>query len=937
MDKTATARTPTADPGPTLVGRETETAHLARHLTAHPPHDPVLVVEGAPGTGKSALLDLATSRARHAGHHVLRATGSEAETPLAYAGLHQLLRPVLARTDGLPARQRAALHAALGLTEPPAPPDPAHVSLALLTLLSDLARPAPLLLVVDDAPRVDPASLHALSFTTRRVDGEPVTLLLGSRTAAELPAFDTARQRLHLGPLSDTAALQLLDAQPRPPTGRTRARVLREAAGNPLALIELTRAATTRQPPRHTPHGPLPPTERLEALYARDARHLPPPTRHALLMLAAADTPDTPAATRGLPEPADPRWTPAEHAGLIRHHGATTTYRHPLARSAVYHAAPPAERARAHRALADLLHDQPDRHAWHLAAATTRPDTHVAAALERTADRARRRGGHEAAATALQRAAELSPHRADQARLLADAAHLAALTGQLAWVEHLVDEVRTRTDDPALLSRATLAAGRLMTAGPHHTAAFTALARVADDAARTGSPHLLDALAAAAVVRYYSGEESQRQRIEALLPTPPHPSAADARHAWTRAVSDPAHAAPLAPALPHLIARAEDDATSLTALAVVAWLLDETPLAARAFDAAHERWQAHGPLPAGLGCAAGWTYLEQGRWNEARLVAADITATASQNGLAHAEACARTLDATAAALLGQPADARAHAEHALTLVNPLESRSVTVLARRALGLAAVAEGDHETAYTHFRSAFTPHGDPLHYHLSHTLLAELTAAAVRQGHHATAAHVLERSARHLGTGMTARVRHLVHRGRALLAAPDDAEAHFQAALADETGEQWPFERAQLRLDYGEWLRRQRRIAEARLPLTEALHTFRRLGALPWTARAHTELRAAGIEPRPAAPGVLTGLTPQQQHIVRLAARGLTNREIGERMFLSPRTVGSHLYRVFPKLGVTTRTQLRDLVETAPIAHRATGAPAARPRGDGGPRT
>ncbi|WP_109033235.1 helix-turn-helix transcriptional regulator [Streptomyces rubrogriseus] len=923
-----------ADPGPAVVGREAEIAEIRSRVAADRSHSSVLVVEGDPGVGKSVLLDLAVRLTRDTGQRVLRAVGSESETPLAFAGLHQLLRPVLRSLDGLPARQRSALRTALGLAEDAgdagdaehtdhadhadhaSTPDALLVGLAVLTLLSDLSEPAPLLVVVDDAQWIDRASLDVLSFLARRMAGEPVTLLMGVRAAAVLPGFDKGYERLEIGPLSGDAANRLLDEQPKRPTGRTRARILREAAGNPLALVELARAAADREPEGSGVEGPLPVTDRLEGIFARHLRLLPEATRRALLLLAAADAADAPAAARGLPEAADTVWAPAERAGLVRRDGTGVSFRHPLVRSAVYHAAPFEQRRRAHLALARQLGEEPDRRAWHLAAAAVRPDEQVSAALRETAGRARRRGGHAAAAAALERAAELSPHRADQARLLADAADTAVFTGQLGWVEHLAAGVRERSDDPALTGRVALATGRLMTMGPHHTAAFGLLSRVADEAAATRSPRLLDALAAAAVVRYYSGEESQRQRIETLLADVPDSAAGGALRAWVLAVSDPAGAgASLAPALPRLIAAAKDEAGSLTALAVVAWLLDRTPLAARTFDEAFGRWQAHGPLPAGLACAAGWAYLEQGRWADARSVAAEIAEVASAAGLDHAEACARTLDATVLALLGEPAEARDSAERALALVDPLESRSVAVFARRALGLAAVAEGDYDSAYAQFRAAFTEDGDPVHYHVSPTVLAELAAAAVRRGHRETAARLLEHSARHLAPGMSARLSLLVERGRALLAEPEHAERHFRAALAGEAGEQWPFERAQTRLDYGEWLRRQRRVAEARPLLTGALDTFRRLGARPWIDRAKAELRAAGIEADTAAPGALTELSPQQQQIVRLAAHGLTNREIGEKLFLSPRTVGSHLYRVFPKLGITARTQLRDLLTGA----------------------
>ncbi|MEV4569790.1 AAA family ATPase [Nonomuraea sp. NPDC049419] len=888
------------------MGRENEIAEILRRLDS----GRVLVLAGDPGAGKSALLDVAAGRAGR----VLRVVGSESEACLGFAGLHQLLRPVLGELDGLPPRQRSALRAVLGLDDGAL--DGMLVGSAVLTLVSDLA---PLLIVVDDAQWIDRASLDVLSFVARRLDAEPVTLLLGVRSAAPLPGFGD--ERLELGPLSDEAANRLLDRQPTPPTGRSRVRILQEAAGNPLALIELARAT----PNGGGVEGPLPVTERLERIYADQLQFLPEATRRSLLLLAAADTTDVRTASKGLPEADDKAWTPAEQAGLVRQDGARITFRHPLVRSAVYHAASFDERRQAHLALARLS-EEPDRRAWHLAAATIRPDAEVSDALRQTAGRARRRGGYAAAAAALERAAELSPHPADRAGLLAEAAATAVFTGQLGWVERLAAEVARHSDDPALIGDACLATGRLMALRSNHAAAFALLTRVADE----HPSRAMDALAAAAVVRYYSGEESQRQRIERLLSASPDGALPDGAspddaqpdsglpdsglRVWVEAVSDPHGAgARFVPALPGLIAEAAGDPGRLTALAIVAWILDQTALAARTFDEAYDRWQADGALPAGLGSAVGWAYLEQGRWAEARTVAAEIAATATTAGLDHAEACVHALDATVLALRGDADGARHGAERALALVDPLESRSIAVSARRALGFAAVAEGDYEAAYAQFRAAFTDDGEPVHYHVSYTVLAELAAAAVRRGRREEAAHLLERAASR--PGLSVRIRALLDRGRALLAEPDRAEPYFLAALADDAGEQWPFERAQTRLDYGEWLRRRRRIAEARPLLTAALETFRRLGARPWAGRAEAELRAAGIEATGAvAPTALTELSPQQQQIVRLAARGLTNREIGDKLYLSPRTVGSHLYRVFPKLGITARSQLRDVLES-----------------------
>jgi DNA-binding CsgD family transcriptional regulator/uncharacterized protein YciW len=281
-------------------------------------------------------------------------------------------------------------------------------------------------------------------------------------------------------------------------------------------------------------------------------------------------------------------------------------------------------------------------------------------------------------------------------------------------------------------------------------------------------------------------------------------------------------------------------------------------------------------------------------------------------------ACAAAVDATVLAYQGDTAAARARVEDVLALIDPVESRSVSVYALRALGAAAIADGAYETAYDQLRGVFTADGTPVHYHASYPALADLAAAAARGGRSAEAAVIVERSARALADSASPRLCALVSRARALLANPEDAEPHFRAALADPGLERWPFERAQTLLDLAEWLRRRRRVTEARGPLAEALRTFRRLGARPWIERAGSEARAAGLDVTDPAPDALARLSPQQQQIIRLAARGLTNREIGERLFLSPRTVGSHLYRSFPKLGVAARSQLRDLVEDVPPA-------------------
>ncbi|MER7394860.1 AAA family ATPase [Streptomyces sp. NPDC000151] len=920
--------------GRDIVGRDRELARLFRTVDPASAAEPVLVLVGDVGTGKSVLLDSAVLRAEASGVRTLRADGSETESRLAFAALHQLLRPVRADVDELPVRQRAALHDAFGtgpatatadpdLDSAPAPapdpaPDPMLIGVAVLSLLSALGDQGPVLVVLDDAQWFDRASLDALSFAARRLAGDPVRMLIGARAGDHLPGFDRHVPTLTLGPLDSAAADRLLDLQPASPTGRTRTRILDQAAGNPLALAELTRAAAAHGAESELPAaGPLPVTGHLERMYVARLHDLPAATTQALLLLAAMDSADSALAVpAGLPGAEDEAWPPAERAGLARRTGRDIRFRHPLVRSAVYHAASFAARREAHLALAELLRDEPDRRAWHLAAASPRPDGAVSAELERTAGRARRRGGHAAAAKALQRAAELAPRRADSARLLVEAATTAVFTGDLGWVEELAAEARARTDDPSLLATATVQVGRLAVLTVRHGVVFSRLADEAEQLAASRPAVAMDLLADAAVVRFYSGDDTQQHRIQDLLRRLPEDESYEGLRAWVRAVSDPfrgrdEHLA----LLPELTAEAERRPDRLTTVAVMAWVLDETPYAVRAFDEAFDRWKLQGPLPEGLGGAVAWAYVERGRWEQAREACARTTAVGRTAGLDHAVACAAAVDATVLAFQGDAAGARARAEDALALIDPLESRSVSVYARRALGAASAAEGAYEAAYDQLRAVFAADGAPVHYHASYPALADLAAAAVRGGRRAEATAIVERSARELADNASPRLRALISRARGLLAAPENAEPHFRAALADPALEQWPFERAQALLDLAEWLRRRRRIAEARPPLTGALETFRRLGARPWIERARAESRAAGLDVTDSAPDALAELSPQQQQIVRLAARGLTNREIGEKLFLSPRTVGSHLYRSFPKLGITARSQLRDLVEGA----------------------
>src|SRR6202142_3306257 len=276
-------------------------------------------------------------------------------------------------------------------------------------------------------------------------------------------------------------------------------------------------------------------------------------------------------------------------------------------------------------------------------------------------------------------------------------------------------------------------------------------------------------------------------------------------------------------------------------------------------------------------------------------------------------ASAELIAATVLAMRADSGAARRHADRALANPDLAETGLIAARARRALGIAALADGSHLLAFTQLRQLFSEEGAPVHNIFSYLGVADLATSAVRADRRMEGQDVLERALSRLGGTVSPRLEQLIARARGILAGPDEAEAHFDKTLSDTAGDQWPFERAQLRLDYAEWLRRRRRINDAKPVLTQALDTFRRLEARSWVQRAEAELRACGV-PVGGAPArdALGELTPQQRQIVRLASDGLTDREIGDRLFLSPRTVGSHLYRSYPKLGVASRHQLRDVI-------------------------
>ncbi|MFF3904935.1 AAA family ATPase [Streptomyces sp. NPDC001848] len=911
------------------MGRQAEIAEIL-DVVQEGRSERMLLLLGEAGTGKSRLLAVAVDHARDNGALVLAAQGSEAEARQSFASLHQLFLPLLSALGTLPDHLRGALETAFGIAPAAGPPDPMPLRMAVLTLLTEVSRRQRVLLAVDDVQHFDRDSLDVLGFVMRRITAEAVPVLLAARGQAPPDGVAADLRTLVLGPLAEQAAAELVDAQPHAPTGRTRAELLRQADGNPLAIIELCRAAG-RAGGGALPGGGLPQTERIQELYAARLRSLPETTQRLILYAAASEYEDLATIMAAAGAGADlGAWAPAEEAGLVAVADGRVVFRHPLARAGSYHGAPAHLRQQAHRDLAAVLTADPARRAWHLAEACLGQDESVAAALEETAELSEKRGGFFAAAQALERAAECSPTVADRARRYAKALRAANNVGDPSWVRELYDKVNTLTQDPDVLLLAACGAGMSLSMLGHQQQAFRVLMDRLEPEPPADKMTVLALVSVLQAVSFQSGLPEIRRPIIPLLDgmngwsrdTPyfelATDEASDTVWAVTMAGADPARAPELLRRVRRRPVTTEPgtgvaEMTRALALGGVAWYADESDLAVESFRQAYAVLRAYGSLgPAATTLAAMCSALiDTGRWVEADELLEESATLAAVQKLRHLQIDVAALRVTLRALRGEPVGMPTYP--AWTAVGLEENRATHARLLRAAGTGAAAAGDFDGAFRHFRSLFAEDGTPLHHFLSLRSVADLAAAAQRTGRQKEAAVVVESVRAALGPQPTTRMTLLLHHADALTGDPKDAEHHFRLATVNPAGDQWPPARAQARLHYAQWLRRRRRPLDARPLLATALESFTRLGASGLAEEARVELRASGVATSPAKADPLTELTAQQRQIVRMAARGLRNREIAEQLKLSPRTVSSHLYNVYPKLGISSRNQLRDLFD------------------------
>ena len=899
-----------------LAGREAEQAAVHALLdSARHGSGGALVVRGVAGSGKSSLLADAVAAADDM--TVLRTSGVESESPLAFAALQRLLWPVRGHLEALPGPQQAALRNALG--EASGEGDRFLAFLGTLNLLAAVAEEAPALVVVDDAHWLDDAATAALLFTARRLQAERVALLFAAREgdarrfeAPDLPS-------VNLGAVTGADAEQLLrTGSDATIDGGVRDRLVAATGGNPLALVELAGVLTAEQLAGTAPlPSPLPLTGGVERAfldrYARLSRQA-----QQLLLVASADDTGRVTVVRHAADLLgvdDGALDEVERAGLLTVSGDQLALYHPLVRSAVYGASTSSGRRAVHRALADALHEDADRRAWHLAAATDRPDEQVVDELEAVAQRAADRGGHEAAAAAWARAAELTTGGADRGRRLYLAASSAWLGAHPSQAAALANAAEPHIEEPRLRAELLTLQGQVAWNTRSLNDGYDYILQAAQVAA-TVDQAMAQRLAMLAASLSAFGARTARPVDPSTLTIAPAPDAparvravdallrgfvavagdhwSDAAREFTRAFEltddDPVEDHVLQPNLGMATVLIDDDERGLR-------LHEQQLTAARRSGALSMVEHA---LTRGF-----YATLATGAWSTAAAAAAESLPLAASTGHPGMTALPHAQLAVVAALRGDPS-AEEHLEavddvrgrHAVGITDSL----VVDLTHWARGLLAATQPT--TAVHHLQQ------------ISGSVVRRFAAldmfeAAVRSERPDIATAWLEdHQAFADGTGLASAVA-VVEHGRALLAPATAAEAHFERALTAHADSPRVANRARTELAYGEWLRRARRRVDARVHLRAALAGFEELGAGPWAERAAQELRASGEAARRRDVSTATDLTAQERQVAGLVRQGLSNRDAAARLFVSPRTIDFHLRNVFTKLGVTSRAELTAL--------------------------
>jgi DNA-binding CsgD family transcriptional regulator len=917
----------TATGPPELIGREPEIQQLRLFVSRITQGaGEALLLSGDPGVGKTSLLDQAAAIAAGSEIRLLRATGSQFEANISFAALHQLLRPCFAELPHLSPLHTRALNVALSLGEGP-PPAPLLVASAVLALLEQAAKEQPLLLIVDDLPWLDRASALVLGMVARRLAGLPVALVAACRTG-QPSFFDQGNLPVaRVPPLSAEAAAKLLANRYPAMTARVRRRLLDAALGNPLALLELPVSLGDLA---HTVAGTLPTAlplgHRLQTAFATRVQALPPSV-YELLLLAVLDGTGDLRLIRAIAADRGPEGLgPAERAGLVRAEEATArlTFRHPLIRSAIVELSTISQRRRAHAELAARLADQPERYAWHLAEATEEPDERVAALLQEVAHANLRRGDSVGAVTELLRAAELSPSGKGRSGRLAEAAYLGSIvTGDLRDAPRLLEQARRAHSGPGgPLSAAVAGAYHLLHGDGDvevaHRLLVTAIYEL-DDPRDAHNKVLIEALYTLIMICFFGGRADLwpplRSTVDRLIPRPPELLAI-----LSATFSDPARLTPA------MLARADASVASLgqqvspariTRTGIAVAYLDRLAQCREPLQRAIQHGREGGAVTSAIEALflLGQDAFHTGRWDEAQRLVDEGLQLCDTHGYDLLTWPGRLIAALLAAARGDSAEATDAARDMDAWATPRRAGIIGAYASHVRSLTALGQADFETAFRNAAAISSPGTFAPYTPHALWVLLDLVEAAIHTGRRAAAAAHAAAARDCRLDRLSPRLRLVVLAAEAITEPRTDTQTALEQAMAEPGHDRWPFDLARIQLTYGSDLRRIKRITDARRHLAAAAETFRRLGATPWAARADQELRATGITIATADTG-LASLTPQQRQIALLAAAGHTNKEIAARLFLSPRTVSTHLYQVFPKLGITSRAALRDALADAP---------------------
>lgn len=881
-----------------LLGRDEQLRVLQELMGRLPAAGGAMTLQGGPGVGKSALLRAVAERARTAGWQMLEVAGRSDDTP--FSGLRELLRPVLGTADALPAGQGGILRSALEIGSGP-PPETSKVALAAFNLITTRAAEQPVVLIADDVQWLDMPTRDVLAFMARRASDNPVVILVALRRGRNMPGVPV----LDVPVLDEPSARRLLarHAATLPPA--VRERILGEALGNPLALVEFPAAWRPTRPPGSWTH--LPVSSALATTFAAGLGELPVQARDALLVAAVdhvGDLSEILAAASVLAGRAVmvDVLDSAVAASLIRLDRTTLRFLHPVVRFAVLEAETPARRQAAHAAMAQVLAEHPDRRTWHRAQSVNGPDDEIADGLSDAHASLLRRHGVVAAIWALERSAQLTTDSATRGHRFLCAAEHAYGLGRTRLTHSLIDEAERQELSDADRAKAAWLQD-ISDADPQPAPARTQVREISELSA--GDPNLaLDLLLSAALRAHRTGADPARRA--GIV-------AAAERLTGT---SDPRHIAALALAEPVLRGRVVadrlpsnekvwylPDAEGLRLFGMAAHATGDPVRAVDLLSRAETILREQGRL--GLLSETLLTeaadLLLIGDWPRAAQLTEEARRILAETRQPSLVAALTSTDAVAAALRGQ-------AERAVELADTVAAWQRTDLIptlRLARGVARLGEGRYTEAYDELRPLLDQPHEGLRWQ-SFAAVMPFAMAADRGSSRHEAADILAVLEEAAGVTPAPLLHVQLPYARAVLAADAAAEELYMVALGQDLA-RWPLVKARTEHAYGQWLRRHRQAARSRTMLLSARTAFELIGASDWAGR-----NAARAADNPL-PSVTDLLSPQETLIARLAADGLSNREIAARLHLSHRTVAAHLYRAFPKLGITSRSELAPLLK------------------------